>query len=1123
MNVACLSMPVVVALERDRRIVLRAETGSIRSVDTITFQDDEHGVVVVYDARLDAKGTGGSPLPCWPSRSTASAIAPRPDCVSTSQRSRRERLDGARRFADAALEATVVGSFSRVGFAARRALFDWDAEPLVDLRGRVALVTGATGGLGLAAATALAARDADVWIVGRDADRTDAAPATDRWPSRPARVVTTAVADLGVLDDVRNARRPCSASDVAARRARPQRRRARARSAHHRRRPRAHRAGARRRAVPADDALLPLLRRTPGARVITVSSGGMYTQRLDLDALEHAADAVRRRARLRQRQAGPGRAERELVGAAPAAARRHVPRHAPRMGRHARGAGVAAALPRGDAPAAAHAEPGRRHHGVARGRTRGRSRRTARSGSTAAAGRPTRLPWTRTSTPTPTGSGTGASSAPASRTASRRVDEDRDRRDRRVGARRRAPAAPRPRRHRLRGRRPHRRPRQHRRRRRSTACTTRSTPASSSTTRRNYPGFVALLARARRRDAADRDELQRHRRRDRPRVPRLEPQHALRPAPQPRRTRRSSACSPRSSRFNRAARRLVADEPRVDGRRPAARTGDEPTPTTSRSATFVRRGRYSDAFVEQFLVPFGASIWSADPATFTRFPVRAYARFMHNHGLLEPRRPAAVAHDHRRLPHATSTRSIAPFADRIRLATPVHKIVARRAPTARTSVELLTDARTRALRPGDRRRAQRPGAAAARRPDAGRARDPRRDRLPAQHRDAAHRRVGCCPRNPRARASWNYRVDRRRAARDRHLLDEHAAVRSTADRPLLVTLNRRDAIDPTARARRVRVRPPGLRRRRDARPSAAATRSRAPAASTSPARTGATASTRTACRARSRSAAAIGATTDDARPRRRTRATAHAHVGASRAGSGREFAPRLFLAYLDVDALPGSLDALPRLVGPPPRAGALPAPRLPRRRRRRRSATRSATSSRQRLGRRPDGPVHLLAHLRTFGWLFNPLAVYYCWDRRRRRARRRRARGDEHAVGRAPLVRVRRPRRRAIDDRRRRRCTCRRSSRWTSTTASRGRRRATTSRLRIDVERDGTPHLRRPTSRCGASPLDRRRAVTLLAALPAAAAAGVGRRSTAKPLRLFLAPRARVPSSVPPDARRSHA
>jgi hypothetical protein len=32
-----------------------------------------------------------------------------------------------------------------------------------------------------------------------------------------------------------------------------------------------------------------------------------------------------------------------------------------------------------------------------------------------------------------------------------------------------------------------------------------------------------------------------------------------------------------------------------------------------------------------------------------------------------------------------------------------------------------------------------------------------------------------------------------------------------------------------------------------------------------------------------------------------------------------------------------------------------------------------------RLGRRPTGRVHLLAQLRTFGWLVNPIAVYYCW------------------------------------------------------------------------------------------------------------------------------------------------
>jgi DUF1365 family protein len=32
------------------------------------------------------------------------------------------------------------------------------------------------------------------------------------------------------------------------------------------------------------------------------------------------------------------------------------------------------------------------------------------------------------------------------------------------------------------------------------------------------------------------------------------------------------------------------------------------------------------------------------------------------------------------------------------------------------------------------------------------------------------------------------------------------------------------------------------------------------------------------------------------------------------------------------------------------------------------------------LGVRPDGSVHLLANLRTWGWCFNPIAIYWCAD-----------------------------------------------------------------------------------------------------------------------------------------------
>jgi len=103
-------------------------------------------------------------------------------------------------------------------------------------------------------------------------------------------------------------------------------------------------------------------------------------------------------------------------------------------------------------------------------------------------------------------------------------------------------------------------------------------------------------------------------------------------------------------------------------------------------------------------------------------------------------------------------------------------------------------------------------------------------------------------------------------------------------------------------------------------------------------------------------------------------------VAHRRAGpTAREFTPRLFMVSIDVDALPGALDGLPLWS----------ARRFSPVRFRRRDFFDGGTGPLgdavrdlvdERLGRRPQGPVTLLAHFRTFGWLFNPLAVYYCWD-----------------------------------------------------------------------------------------------------------------------------------------------
>ncbi|HEV1996638.1 MAG TPA: SRPBCC family protein [Candidatus Dormibacteraeota bacterium] len=46
----------VVEIEADRRVVLKASTGRLESIDTLTFDDDAGGTEVTYDALLTFKG-----------------------------------------------------------------------------------------------------------------------------------------------------------------------------------------------------------------------------------------------------------------------------------------------------------------------------------------------------------------------------------------------------------------------------------------------------------------------------------------------------------------------------------------------------------------------------------------------------------------------------------------------------------------------------------------------------------------------------------------------------------------------------------------------------------------------------------------------------------------------------------------------------------------------------------------------------------------------------------------------------------------------------------------------------------------------------------------------------------
>lgn len=85
---------------------------------------------------------------------------------------------------------------------------------------------------------------------------------------------------------------------------------------------------------------------------------------------------------------------------------------------------------------------------------------------------------------------------------------------------------------------------------------------------------------------------------------------------------------------------------------------------------YLNANRFGEAFIQRFLIPMGAAIWSTGPDTFRRFPARYFAEFFNNHGFLnvvdQPR--WRVIQDGSRNYIEPLTRS---FADRIRLNSPV--------------------------------------------------------------------------------------------------------------------------------------------------------------------------------------------------------------------------------------------------------------------------------------------------------------------------------------------------------------------------------------------------------------------------------------------------------------------
>ncbi|MDY7102730.1 MAG: SDR family NAD(P)-dependent oxidoreductase [Actinomycetota bacterium] len=110
----------------------------------------------------------------------------------------------AARAADALIESTVVMSFTNLGHGLRQQLLGWRNEPERRLDGKTAAITGATSGVGLAAATELARRGASVHLLVRDPER-GRRSAANIVAATGNEDVTVEVADLASLPSVRAA------------------------------------------------------------------------------------------------------------------------------------------------------------------------------------------------------------------------------------------------------------------------------------------------------------------------------------------------------------------------------------------------------------------------------------------------------------------------------------------------------------------------------------------------------------------------------------------------------------------------------------------------------------------------------------------------------------------------------------------------------------------------------------------------------------------------------------------------------------------------------------------------------------------------------------------------------
>ncbi|MGB5592047.1 MAG: FAD-dependent oxidoreductase [Gammaproteobacteria bacterium] len=99
-------------------------------------------------------------------------------------------------------------------------------------------------------------------------------------------------------------------------------------------------------------------------------------------------------------------------------------------------------------------------------------------------------------------------------------------------------------------------------------------------------------------------------------------------------TSRNALFAQRSNLFRPSFYRMIADILRFNREAPGLLEGADETLTIGQ---YLQTNGYSKEFVDHYIVPMGAAIWSAGPVALKHMQAKFFVRFFHNHGMLNIR------------------------------------------------------------------------------------------------------------------------------------------------------------------------------------------------------------------------------------------------------------------------------------------------------------------------------------------------------------------------------------------------------------------------------------------------------------------------------------------------------